>query len=228
MTFFNQNFVCNKISCSRTSQFRNTNTKTSLGHDPEKICYSNFLNLVMSACSFSFLWGPVNHLRHLFSRDRLPFTAAYFGTLFATLYFALHVQSTPFTVLCAVGQIVALLWFLVSYIPGGQTGLQFCTRLFSSAVTSTVSKTLPVWWPLLQGTYLFSGKALLSCCLMSNFQVSSAASFVSVMERVKFDESTWHNGNNPYCYKSRILSLWYMCHKWHVGIFQVNGGQIFQ
>ncbi|XP_069705738.1 uncharacterized protein [Periplaneta americana] len=99
---------------------------------------------LFTICSFSFLWGPMNHLRHLFSRERLPFTAAYFGTLFATLYFALHVQSTPLTVLCAVGQIVALLWFLISYIPGGQTGLQFFTRLFSSAVTSTVSKTLPV------------------------------------------------------------------------------------
>jgi hypothetical protein len=98
----------------------------------------------MFVCSFSFLWGPVNHLQHLFSRDRLPFTATYFGTLFATLYFALHMQSTPLTVLCAVGQIVALLWFLISYIPGGQTGLQFFSRLFSSAVTSTVSKTLPV------------------------------------------------------------------------------------
>ncbi|XP_067003236.1 uncharacterized protein [Anabrus simplex] len=95
-------------------------------------------------CSFSFLWGPMNHLRHLFSRDRLPFTSVYIGTLLATLYFALSVQSTPFTVLCAVGQIVALLWFLMSYIPGGQTGLMFFTRLCSSAVTSTVSKTLPV------------------------------------------------------------------------------------
>ncbi|GLG94083.1 hypothetical protein R5R35_010012 [Gryllus longicercus] len=95
-------------------------------------------------CSFAFLWGPMNHIRHLFSKERLPFTTVYFGTLFATLYFALSVQSTPFTVLCAVGQIVALLWFLMSYIPGGQTGLMFFTRLCSSAVTSTVSKTLPV------------------------------------------------------------------------------------
>ncbi|PSN58167.1 hypothetical protein C0J52_00991 [Blattella germanica] len=94
--------------------------------------------------SFSFLWGPMNHLKHLFSRERLPFTAAYFGTLLATLYFALSVQSTPLTVLFAVGQIMALLWFLISYIPGGQTGLSFFTRLFSSAVTNTVSKTLPV------------------------------------------------------------------------------------
>lgn len=154
----------------------------------------------MFACSFSFLWGPVNHLRHLFSRDRLPFTAAYFGTLFATLYFALHVQSTPFTVLCAVGQTVALLWFLISYIPGGHTGLQFCTRIFSSAVTSTVSKTLPVWWSLSQATcYLFSGKTLLSCRLMYKLSVSSAASFVSVMERVKFWQKS-HTWPGPVAY----------------------------
>ncbi|XP_063227512.1 uncharacterized protein LOC134533787 [Bacillus rossius redtenbacheri] len=94
--------------------------------------------------SFSFLWGPMNHLRHLLSRERVPFTLVYFGTLAATLYFALEVQSMPLTVLCATGQIVALLWFLVSYIPGGQTGLSFFSRLCSSAVTSTVSKTLPV------------------------------------------------------------------------------------
>ncbi|XP_049771414.1 uncharacterized protein LOC126143917 [Schistocerca cancellata] len=94
--------------------------------------------------SFSFLWGPLHHLRHLCSRERLPFTSVYFGTLFATLYFALHVQSTPFTVLCAACQIVALLWFLFSYIPGGQSGIMFFTRLCSSTVSSTVSKTLPV------------------------------------------------------------------------------------
>nr|CAD7456632.1 unnamed protein product [Timema tahoe] len=93
---------------------------------------------------FSFLWGPINHLKHLFSRERLPFTAAYFGSLVATLYFALSVQSTPLTVLFAVAQVMALLWFLISYIPGGQTGLAFFTRLCSSAVTSTVSKTLPI------------------------------------------------------------------------------------
>nr|CAD7589777.1 unnamed protein product [Timema genevievae] len=91
---------------------------------------------------FSFLWGPINHLKHLFSRERLPFTAAYFGSLVATLYFALSVQSTPLTVLFAVAQVMALLWFLISYIPGGQTGLAFFTRLCSSAVTSTVSKTI--------------------------------------------------------------------------------------
>lgn len=38
-------------------------------------------------------------------------------------------------------QVIALLWFLMSYIPGGHSGMLFFTKLF----TSSVSKTLPVW-----------------------------------------------------------------------------------
>ena len=44
-------------------------------------------------CSFSLLWGPVNHMKHLLSADRLPFTVAYFGTMAGTLYFALSVST---------------------------------------------------------------------------------------------------------------------------------------
>lgn len=41
--------------------------------------------------SFALLLGPVSHLKHQFSRERLPFTLAYFGSLIATLYFAMEV-----------------------------------------------------------------------------------------------------------------------------------------
>ncbi|CAN0038177.1 unnamed protein product [Lampetra planeri] len=94
--------------------------------------------------SFSLLWGPWSHVRHLCSSERLPFTAAYFGSMVFTLYFALWMQSTLLTSVGAIVQMVALLWYLISYIPGGQAGLQFFTSLFSSAVKRTVSKTLPV------------------------------------------------------------------------------------
>ena len=47
--------------------------------------------------SFSFLWGPCNHIKHLFGKDRLPFTSVYLGTLLATLYFALGLQSYVLT-----------------------------------------------------------------------------------------------------------------------------------
>lgn len=94
--------------------------------------------------SFSLLWGPVNHVKHLFSKERLPFTIVYLTTLVGTLYFALGLRSTLFTTIAAVGQILALTWFTLSYIPGGQTGLKFFSRLCSSFCKSTVNRSLPI------------------------------------------------------------------------------------
>ena len=89
--------------------------------------------------SFSFLWGPMNHFKHMLKRERLPFTAVYLGTLALTLYFAMGLQSTILTTLAASCQVCALLWFVISYIPGGQTGLKFFTRICSSICRRTVS-----------------------------------------------------------------------------------------
>lgn len=97
--------------------------------------------------SFSMLWGPVNHIRHLLTVRSLPFTTLYFGSMFATLYFSISAHNTGLTVLFAAVQIMAIVWYIVSFIPGGQTGLKFFSKIFSSVVTKTVSKTLPVWLP---------------------------------------------------------------------------------
>lgn len=94
--------------------------------------------------SFALLRGPMNHMKQLFSLKMLPFTTAYFGTTFATLYFALVVQNTLLTVVFTLCQCASIVWYVVSSIPGGETGLKFFSRVFSSVVTRTASKTLPV------------------------------------------------------------------------------------
>ena len=43
--------------------------------------------------SFAALQGPVPYIKHLLSPTRVPFTAAYFGSLAATLYFSIGVCS---------------------------------------------------------------------------------------------------------------------------------------
>ena len=48
------------------------------------------------------------------------------------------------TVLLFVTVYLVFTRYFVSYIPGGSTGMKFFTKLFSSAVTKTVSSTLPV------------------------------------------------------------------------------------
>ncbi|KAF0294142.1 Protein transport protein SFT2 [Amphibalanus amphitrite] len=94
--------------------------------------------------SFSLLWGPWAHLKHVCSRERLPFTSVYVASLAATLYCSLHLHSTALTVVCALCQLVALVWFVACHIPGGERGLRFFSTLCSSAVRSTASRTLPV------------------------------------------------------------------------------------
>ncbi|KAJ8943101.1 hypothetical protein NQ318_009175 [Aromia moschata] len=90
--------------------------------------------------SFSFLWGPVAFLKHMVAKDRILITVVYGGTLVATLYCALHLQSTPLTVIFAIFQIVTLCWTVISNIPGGTAGISFFSQMF----TRTVSSSLPI------------------------------------------------------------------------------------
>jgi len=102
------------------------------------------LGSLFTVFSFSFLFGPWNHMRLLTSKERLPFTITYLLTLSGTLYFAMALQSTVLTCIAAAAQVIALVWFIISYVPGGQTGLKFFTKLFSGLFRSGASKTLPV------------------------------------------------------------------------------------
>lgn len=49
------------------------------------------VSCVDSSPRFSVLIGPINHIKHLVSKDRLPFSLVYLGSLGLTLYFALGV-----------------------------------------------------------------------------------------------------------------------------------------
>ncbi|XP_056633026.1 uncharacterized protein LOC130442712 [Diorhabda sublineata] len=88
--------------------------------------------------SFFFLWGPIAFLKHMFAKERLLVTITYGGTLTATLYCALHLQSTPFTILFAVCQIISLLWTVIANIPGGSTGLSMMSKMFTRSSGSTL------------------------------------------------------------------------------------------
>jgi hypothetical protein len=46
--------------------------------------------------------GPLVYAKHLVSGSRLPFTAAYFGSIAMTLYFAVGVSALISSSLCAI------------------------------------------------------------------------------------------------------------------------------
>ncbi|KAI6646200.1 hypothetical protein LOD99_9407 [Oopsacas minuta] len=97
------------------------------------------LGSICTLGSFSFLWGPWAHLTHILSLQRLPFTLSYIATLLLTLLASVLLHSTPLTLLFGILQLLALLWYLCSYVPGGTTGLWFMTKIFGKTISSTVN-----------------------------------------------------------------------------------------
>ncbi|KAJ4860206.1 got1/Sft2-like family domain-containing protein [Trichoderma breve] len=89
--------------------------------------------------SFAAIMGPMNYVYHLFSAPRLPFTAAYFGSIALTLVFSIKLHSTILTLFAALIQLAALLWYLVSYFPMGQTGLRLATSFGARQATAWLS-----------------------------------------------------------------------------------------
>ena len=92
--------------------------------------------------SFSMLAGPAAHCKSMFQSDRLAFTAVYFSTTIATLYFTFSyggISGYVFVLSATVIQLLALLWYLVTFIPGGSRGLAVVTAAVSKLVQPIVS-----------------------------------------------------------------------------------------
>lgn len=86
--------------------------------------------------SWAVMMGPLVYGRHLISQERIPFTATYFGSIALTLYFAVGLRSTILTLLSSMVQLVALVWYLVSYFPGGNQSLRLAAYFGRSRLTA--------------------------------------------------------------------------------------------
>lgn len=103
---------------------------------PRKFATIWTLASLLFVISFGVLQGPVNYICHLISPGRIWFTVAYFGSIIVTLVASLGLHSTVLTVIAVVVQIIAALWYTVSYLPMGSQSLRFASRIGSSQVSS--------------------------------------------------------------------------------------------
>lgn len=103
---------------------------------PRKFAILWSIGSALFLTSWAVLMGPIPYAKHLLSGPRLPFTAAYFTSIALTLYFAVGLQSTLLTLISSVFQLVALIWYMVSYFPMGSTGLRFAARVGGGRVAA--------------------------------------------------------------------------------------------
>ncbi|KAL2817847.1 Got1/Sft2-like family-domain-containing protein [Aspergillus granulosus] len=103
---------------------------------PRKFAILWSVGSLLFLLSWAVLMGPAIYAKHLVSGPRLPFTAAYFGSIAMTLYFAVGLHSTFLTLISSIFQLAALLWYVVSYFPMGSSGLQFMGRFGAQRVSA--------------------------------------------------------------------------------------------
>jgi hypothetical protein len=94
---------------------------------PQKFALSFTFGSLIFMSSFCILKGPMAHLKGMLDMERLPFTFVYITSMMATLYCTFFYKGATgyILVLSASGcQLVALLWYLISFLPGGSAGLR--------------------------------------------------------------------------------------------------------
>ncbi|XP_031481640.1 protein transport protein SFT2-like [Nymphaea colorata] len=103
---------------------------------PQKFAICFTLGCLFIIGSFFALKGPKNQLAHMSSKERLPFTLGFIGSMVGTIYVSMVLHSYILSVLFSVLQVLALSYYALSYFPGGSAGLKFLT----STVTSSILK----------------------------------------------------------------------------------------
>lgn len=103
---------------------------------PQKfaICFTLGCGFIIG--SFVVLKGPRNQFAHMTSKERLPFTLGFIGSMVGTIYVSMVLHSYILSVLFSVIQVLALGYYAISYFPGGSAGMKFLT----SALTSSILK----------------------------------------------------------------------------------------
>lgn len=106
---------------------------------PAKFASAFTLGSSLIMASFFALKGFQAQLKYMMEKERLLFSIGYIGSMGATLYAALIMHSYIMSLACCGIQVVALLYYLLSYFPGGTASMRYIGYMVWSAVTSCFS-----------------------------------------------------------------------------------------
>jgi hypothetical protein len=93
------------------------------------LCFS-FGSLII-LISFIFIYGTKKYFEILFSANRFLFTILFLASILLGIFLSLAGYFF-FSVLCAISQLITLIVFTLSFIPGGSGGISFIGRMLSS------------------------------------------------------------------------------------------------
>ena len=101
---------------------------------PHKFILCFGLGSLIILISFIFMLGTKDYLEKLLSPKRCIFTILFLISILFGIYFSL-MGHYFLSVFCAIFQLISLIVFILSFIPGGKTGINFIGRMLSSPFT---------------------------------------------------------------------------------------------
>lgn len=79
---------------------------------------------IVSVMSTMFLMGPVKQFQRMMEERRIIATIVYFAAIGGTLAVAFTIGSAPLCMIMIVIQFAALVWYVLTWIPGGQAAVK--------------------------------------------------------------------------------------------------------
>ncbi|GAV68434.1 Got1 domain-containing protein [Cephalotus follicularis] len=101
---------------------------------PQKFAICFTIGCAFIVASLFALKGPRNQLAHMASKERLPFTLGFVGSMVGTIYVSMVLHSYILSVLFSLLQVLALSYYAISYFPGGSAGLKLLSSIFASSI----------------------------------------------------------------------------------------------
>ncbi len=105
---------------------------------PRKFALIWSLGSVLFLLAFAMLNGFSQFVQHLLSKDRIYFTAAFLGSILLTLFFSVVWPVTICVAIACIIQIIASLYYTISYAPYGRQGLSMTTNMARGRVESWI------------------------------------------------------------------------------------------
>jgi len=141
-------FACLAIGALLSLGSLSSLAKLLLGN-PLPFAFKYTLGNLLSLGATSFIVGPASQCRDMMAPSRKLASLMYFATLLGTLLSVFVLRSAMISLVFIVLQFVALTWYLLSYIPYGQTAAKsIAKRLLRRAGLLDKSKSSHATMPL--------------------------------------------------------------------------------
>lgn len=107
---------------------------------PQKFVSLFSIGSFLIITSFIFIYGTKNYLNMLFNSSRRILTCLYLLSIFIGIYFSFNETYIIVSHICAILQLITLITFTLSFIPGGNMGISFMWNMFKSMFIRSSNK----------------------------------------------------------------------------------------